>query len=85
MERFPSGDGLTISPLICSRFRNCVYTYRILPDKENKLIVQVSHAVHHLVPQRCTQDHSLLFFKAALTPGEKECNGVQLIPLAAEG
>lgn len=52
--RFPSGDGITISPLICSRYRNCVYTYRILPDKENKLIVQVSHAVCHLVPQRCT-------------------------------
>lgn len=51
---FPSADILTASPLICSRFRNCVYTYRILPDKENKLIVQVSHAVNHSVPQRCT-------------------------------
>lgn len=40
---FPSGHGLTISPVVCSRYRNCVYTYRILPDKENKLIVQVSH------------------------------------------
>lgn len=52
--QFPSGDGLTVYLLICSRYRNCVYTYRILPDKENKLIVQVSHAVHHSVPQRCT-------------------------------
>lgn len=41
--RFLSGHGLTISPVVCSRYRNCVYTYRILPDKENKLIVQVSH------------------------------------------
>lgn len=41
--RFPPGHGLTISPVVCSRYRNCVYTYRILPDKENKLIVQVSH------------------------------------------
>ncbi|KFW89758.1 Phosphatidylinositol 3,4,5-trisphosphate 5-phosphatase 1, partial [Phalacrocorax carbo] len=27
---------------LCVLYRNCVYTYRILPDKENKLIVQVS-------------------------------------------
>lgn len=52
--QLPSGHDLTVSPLTCSRFRNCVYTYRILPDKENKLIVQVSHAMYLLVPLRCT-------------------------------
>ncbi|KFQ07458.1 Phosphatidylinositol 3,4,5-trisphosphate 5-phosphatase 1, partial [Leptosomus discolor] len=30
---------------LCVLFRNCVYTYRILPDKENKLIVQASEGV----------------------------------------
>lgn len=54
VQFIPSGGNLTACPLICSRFRNCVYTYRILPDKEKKLIVQVSHAVDHSVPQRCT-------------------------------
>lgn len=54
VQLIPSGGNLTASPLICSRFRNCVYTYRILPDKEKKLIVQVSHAVNHSVPRRCT-------------------------------
>ncbi|XP_064021371.1 phosphatidylinositol 3,4,5-trisphosphate 5-phosphatase 1 isoform X2 [Pogoniulus pusillus] len=30
---------------LCVLFRNCVYTYRILPDKENRLIVQASEGV----------------------------------------
>ncbi|XP_021400040.1 phosphatidylinositol 3,4,5-trisphosphate 5-phosphatase 1 isoform X2 [Lonchura striata] len=30
---------------LCVLCRNCVYTYRILPDKENKLIVQASDGV----------------------------------------
>ncbi|XP_065700840.1 phosphatidylinositol 3,4,5-trisphosphate 5-phosphatase 1 isoform X5 [Patagioenas fasciata] len=30
---------------LCVLYRNCVYTYRILPDKENKLIVQASEGV----------------------------------------
>ncbi|RMC02208.1 hypothetical protein DUI87_21375 [Hirundo rustica rustica] len=30
---------------LCVLYRNCVYTYRILPDKEDKLIVQASEGV----------------------------------------
>ncbi|XP_014377739.1 phosphatidylinositol 3,4,5-trisphosphate 5-phosphatase 1 isoform X1 [Alligator sinensis] len=30
---------------LCVLFQNCVYTYRILPNKENKLIVQASEGV----------------------------------------
>lgn len=28
--------------LVCFRYRNCVYTYRILPNEDDKFTVQVS-------------------------------------------
>ncbi|XP_061492449.1 phosphatidylinositol 3,4,5-trisphosphate 5-phosphatase 1 isoform X1 [Rhineura floridana] len=30
---------------LCLLYRNCVYTYRILPNKENKLVIQASEGV----------------------------------------
>ncbi|XP_019474559.1 phosphatidylinositol 3,4,5-trisphosphate 5-phosphatase 1-like [Meleagris gallopavo] len=49
-----ASESIASAYALCVLFRNCVYTYRILPDKEKKLIVQVSHAVNHSVPRRCT-------------------------------
>eukprot|EP00075_Anas_platyrhynchos_P009130 XP_021134503.2 phosphatidylinositol 3,4,5-trisphosphate 5-phosphatase 1 isoform X3 [Anas platyrhynchos] len=35
-----ASESIASAYALCVLFRNCVYTYRILPDKENKLIVQ---------------------------------------------
>ncbi|XP_049659468.1 phosphatidylinositol 3,4,5-trisphosphate 5-phosphatase 1 isoform X3 [Accipiter gentilis] len=40
-----ASESIASAYALCVLFRNCVYTYRILPDKENKLIVQASEGV----------------------------------------
>ncbi|NXG41044.1 SHIP1 phosphatase, partial [Psilopogon haemacephalus] len=40
-----ASESIASAYALCLLFRNCVYTYRILPDKENKLIVQASEGV----------------------------------------
>ncbi|PKU34710.1 phosphatidylinositol -trisphosphate 5-phosphatase 1 [Limosa lapponica baueri] len=40
-----ASESIASAYALCVLFRNCVYTYRILPDKENKLIVQFSGTV----------------------------------------
>uniref|UniRef100_A0A8C8AJ85 phosphatidylinositol-3,4,5-trisphosphate 5-phosphatase n=1 Tax=Otus sunia TaxID=257818 RepID=A0A8C8AJ85_9STRI len=40
-----ASESIASAYALCVLFRNCVYTYRILPDKEKKLIVQASEGV----------------------------------------
>ncbi|NXA82995.1 SHIP1 phosphatase, partial [Thryothorus ludovicianus] len=40
-----ASESIASAYALCVLYRNCVYTYRILPDKENKLIVQASEGV----------------------------------------
>uniref|UniRef100_A0A8C4WKC2 phosphatidylinositol-3,4,5-trisphosphate 5-phosphatase n=1 Tax=Gopherus evgoodei TaxID=1825980 RepID=A0A8C4WKC2_9SAUR len=40
-----ASESISSAYALCVLFRNCVYTYRILPNKENKLIVQASEGV----------------------------------------
>ncbi|NXN99182.1 SHIP1 phosphatase, partial [Rhinopomastus cyanomelas] len=40
-----ASESIASAYALCVLFRNCVYTYRILPGKENKLIVQASEGV----------------------------------------
>ncbi|NXO86792.1 SHIP1 phosphatase, partial [Sitta europaea] len=40
-----ASESIASAYALCVLYRNCVYTYRILPDKENKLIVQASDGV----------------------------------------
>uniref|UniRef100_A0A674I2H5 phosphatidylinositol-3,4,5-trisphosphate 5-phosphatase n=1 Tax=Terrapene triunguis TaxID=2587831 RepID=A0A674I2H5_9SAUR len=40
-----ASESVSSAYALCVLFRNCVYTYRILPNKENKLIVQASEGV----------------------------------------
>ncbi|NWX85336.1 SHIP1 phosphatase, partial [Nothoprocta pentlandii] len=40
-----ASESIASAYALCLLFRNCVYTYRILPDKDNKLIVQASEGV----------------------------------------
>ncbi|NXV04103.1 SHIP1 phosphatase, partial [Cettia cetti] len=47
-----ASESIASAYALCVLYRNCVYTYRILPDKENKLIVQASEGV----PVKCFQN-----------------------------
>ncbi|XP_042741300.1 phosphatidylinositol 3,4,5-trisphosphate 5-phosphatase 1 isoform X2 [Lagopus leucura] len=40
-----ASESIASAYALCVLFRNCVYTYRILPDKEKRLIVQASEGV----------------------------------------
>uniref|UniRef100_A0A8C2TY30 phosphatidylinositol-3,4,5-trisphosphate 5-phosphatase n=1 Tax=Coturnix japonica TaxID=93934 RepID=A0A8C2TY30_COTJA len=40
-----ASESIASAYALCVLYRNCVYTYRILPDKEKKLIVQASEGV----------------------------------------
>ncbi|XP_064522781.1 phosphatidylinositol 3,4,5-trisphosphate 5-phosphatase 1 isoform X3 [Pseudopipra pipra] len=40
-----ASESIASAYALCVLFRNCVYTYRILPGKENKLVVQASEGV----------------------------------------
>ncbi|NXK68046.1 SHIP1 phosphatase, partial [Sylvietta virens] len=40
-----ASESIASAYALCVLYRNCVYTYRILPGKENKLIVQASEGV----------------------------------------
>ncbi|NWT87233.1 SHIP1 phosphatase, partial [Lanius ludovicianus] len=40
-----ASESIASAYALCVLYQNCVYTYRILPDKENKLIVQASEGV----------------------------------------
>ncbi|KAM9127814.1 phosphatidylinositol 3,4,5-trisphosphate 5-phosphatase 1 isoform 3-T3 [Pangshura tecta] len=40
-----ASESISSAYALCVLFKNCVYTYRILPNKENKLIVQASEGV----------------------------------------
>uniref|UniRef100_A0A8D0HC96 phosphatidylinositol-3,4,5-trisphosphate 5-phosphatase n=1 Tax=Sphenodon punctatus TaxID=8508 RepID=A0A8D0HC96_SPHPU len=40
-----ASESVSSAYALCVLFHNCVYTYRILPNKENKLIVQASEGV----------------------------------------
>ncbi|XP_048811018.1 phosphatidylinositol 3,4,5-trisphosphate 5-phosphatase 1 isoform X2 [Lagopus muta] len=44
-----ASESIASAYALCVLFRNCVYTYRILPDKEKRLIVQASEGV----PVKC--------------------------------
>ncbi|XP_054839709.1 phosphatidylinositol 3,4,5-trisphosphate 5-phosphatase 1 isoform X2 [Eublepharis macularius] len=40
-----ASESISSAYALCLLYRNCVYTYRILPNKENKLVIQASEGV----------------------------------------